>query len=556
MNKKPIFSILQKRKWSAYQKFCQRLQKKWRLRKWHTYSQKEQTVWLQRLHRFEHQLQSLGIAATFSLTLLGADLQAQTPVPNGSEFQVNTYTEDYQSIPRVAMDSDGDFVVVWHSEYQDGSEYGIYAQRYNRDGSPNGSEFQVNTYTTGYQNYPSVAMDSDGDFVIAWQSEYQDGSDYGIYAQRYNSDGSPNGDEFQVNTFTEDYQNFPSVGMDSDGDFVISWSSYYQDGSYDGIYAQRYNSDGSPNGGEFQVNTFTNDNQSFPKLAMDNDGDFVISWFSYEQDGDSQGIFAQRYNNDGSRNGDEFQVNSYTTETQIFHSIDMDSDGDFVIAWHSYEQDGDSYGIYAQRYNSDGSPNGNEFQVNNYTTSYQGYPSVGMDSDGDFVIAWLSDGDENNYEVYAQHYNSDGSPNGSNFQVNTYTDGYQVLPSVGMDNDGNFVVAWHSNEQDGDSYGIYAQRYGDFGVGIEDSFLEKNPISFYPNPATSHLYFDFNKETISFNSSIEVQIYNPLGKLVLTSMVERENPELSIEGLTSGMYLVEMRVEGGWIGSEKLMIEK
>lgn len=446
MNKKPIFSILQKRKWSAYQKFCQRLQKKWRLRKWHTYSQKEQTVWLQRLHRFEHQLQSLGIAATFSLTLLGADLQAQTPVPNGSEFQVNTYTEDYQSIPRVAMDSDGDFVVVWHSEYQDGSEYGIYAQRYNRDGSPNGSEFQVNTYTTGYQNYPSVAMDSDGDFVIAWQSEYQDGSDYGIYAQRYNSDGSPNGDEFQVNTFTEDYQNFPSVGMDSDGDFVISWSSYYQDGSYDGIYAQRYNSDGSPNG--------------------------------------------------------------------------------------------------------------NEFQVNNYTTSYQGYPSVGMDSDGDFVIAWLSDGDENNYEVYAQHYNSDGSPNGSNFQVNTYTDGYQVLPSVGMDNDGNFVVAWHSNEQDGDSYGIYAQRYGDFGVGIEDSFLEKNPISFYPNPATSHLYFDFNKETISFNSSIEVQIYNPLGKLVLTSMVERENPELSIEGLTSGMYLVEMRVEGGWIGSEKLMIEK
>ncbi len=566
MNNKFISSILHKRKWSAYQKFCQRLQKKWQQGKWHQFSPKEQTSWLQRLHRFESQLQRLGIAATFSLTLLGVNpdfLQAQTPVPNGGEFQVNTHTMGYQSIPSVAMDSDGDFVVVWHSEYQDGSDYSVYAQLYNRDGSPNGDEFKVNTFTEGYQYRPSVAMDSDGDFVIAWQSEYQDGSYYSIYAQRYNKDGIPNGGEFRVNTHPGNYQVFPSVGMDSDGDFVIAWSSYDQDGSYFGIYAQRYNSDGSLNGEEFQVNTHTNDSQLLPAVAMNDDGDFVIAWNSYEQDGSEYGIYAKRYNSDGSPNGDEFQVNSHTTGYQAFPSIGIDSDGDFVIAWHSDGQDGDYYGVYAQRYNSDGSRNGDEFQVNTYTTSGQGAAKVAMDNDGDFVITWTSNQGESDYGIYLQHFNSDGSRNGDELQVNTYTQGYQTFPSVGMDDDGNFVVAWQSGQvgdevvaQDGSYDGIYAQRYGDFGVGIEESLLEKNLLVLYPNPTASHLYFDFKGEAASFNTPIEVQVYNALGQLVLTSIVERETPELSIEGLSSGMYLVEIQVEGKRIGSEKLMIEK
>ncbi len=31
-------------------------------------------------------------------------------------------------------------------------------------------EFQVNTWTTGAQSYPAVAMDATGDFVVAWAS--------------------------------------------------------------------------------------------------------------------------------------------------------------------------------------------------------------------------------------------------------------------------------------------------------------------------------------------------------------------------------------------------
>ena len=75
----------------------------------------------------------------------------------------------------MAADADGDFVVAWQSFGQDGSIYGIFARRFSSAGAALASEFQVNTYTTDIQSCPSVAVDADGDFVVAWASSSQDG---------------------------------------------------------------------------------------------------------------------------------------------------------------------------------------------------------------------------------------------------------------------------------------------------------------------------------------------------------------------------------------------
>src|SRR5689334_21844263 len=79
--------------------------------------------------------------------------------PAGAEFRANAFTTDTQFVPRLAADADGDFVVVWESNTQDGSSNGVYAQRYSSSGSPLGGEFSVNTYTTSAQSNPAVAMD-------------------------------------------------------------------------------------------------------------------------------------------------------------------------------------------------------------------------------------------------------------------------------------------------------------------------------------------------------------------------------------------------------------
>ncbi len=91
-----------------------------------------------------------------------------------------------------------------------------------------GAEFQVNSYTSSNQGDPAVATASDGDFVVVWRnagSTATDSSNYSVQGQRYASDGSVLGGEFQVNSYTTDYQKDPAVGMVSDGDFVVVWTS-------------------------------------------------------------------------------------------------------------------------------------------------------------------------------------------------------------------------------------------------------------------------------------------------------------------------------------------
>ena len=63
---------------------------------------------------------------------------------------------------------------------------------------------------------------ADGGFVIAWDSRNQDSHGKGVFAQRYDSDGTAVGTEFQVNTEELSNQYEPSItGLDGGG-FVVT----------------------------------------------------------------------------------------------------------------------------------------------------------------------------------------------------------------------------------------------------------------------------------------------------------------------------------------------
>jgi hypothetical protein len=332
--------------------------------------------------------------------------------PNGDQFQVNSYTTSNQNRAAVAMDSDGDFVVVWASAGSSGSDTSyssIQGQRYNAAGTAQGSQFQINSYTTGDQHEPAVGMDSDGDFVVVWESDGSPGSGpagetdtsgFSVQGQRYNVAGTAQGGQFQVNSYTTDTQGAPAVSLDSDGDLVVVWISYGASGDTSGfsIQGQRYNSSGTAQGGQFQANSYTTSQQRKSAVALDSNGDFVIVWSSIGSNyGDTSGesIQGQRYNAAGTAQGSQFQVNSYTTDWQSFPAVALDNDGDFVVVWQSYGSgngDTSGYGILGQRYNSAGTAQGSEFQVNSYTTDHQALPAVARDSDGEFAAVWQSYG--------------------------------------------------------------------------------------------------------------------------------------------------------------------
>lgn len=103
-------------------------------------------------------------------------------------------------------------------------------------------EFQSNTYTTSHQfmgGGRGVAADASENFVVVWTSDGQDGSDLGVFGQRYDSDGVALGSEFQVNSFTTSFQDFPSVAAVGANRFVVAWSSFGQDGDGDGVFGRR-----------------------------------------------------------------------------------------------------------------------------------------------------------------------------------------------------------------------------------------------------------------------------------------------------------------------------
>ena len=94
--------------------------------------------------------------------------------------------------------------------------------------------------------------------------------------------------------------------MNSDGAYVIVWQTdKYTDPAADGmdIYARVIEKDGSDSG-EFRVNTgYTVSDQTDLCIAVRADGSFIVSYTSKVQDGDSEGIFAQRFSSTGAAAG-------------------------------------------------------------------------------------------------------------------------------------------------------------------------------------------------------------------------------------------------------------
>ena len=318
----------------------------------------------------------------------------------------------------------------------------------------------MNSYTTGDQTNVNVAAGNDGNFVVTWQSD-QDGSyPYDGIVARKLKHGSPDGLEFIVNTYTFDVQDFPSVAMGVDSSFVVVWAGDYPP-DHVGIFGQRFGPNlGSAVGSEFRVNTGTS-SASAPSIAMDESGDFVVVWED-SHDLDGLGIFGQRFDASGAKVGSVFLVNTHTTGDQRFPHVAMGKHGDFVVVWEDDSgEDGDKYGVFGQRFDTSGEKVGSEFQVNTYTTGYQYGATVAMDSRGGFVVVWYN-GDLHTVPggIAGQKFDRTGAKIGSEFAVNTSTTGLVYPSSQAVSSGGTdaYVVTWAHLGTDGDGRAVVRTR--------------------------------------------------------------------------------------------------
>lgn len=447
-----------------------------------------------------------------------------------SEFVVNTTLDSVQRDPQIARDLSGTSAVVWKSvaHASESSQGDIVLQFLGASDEKLGPETLVNTVTAGEQDKPAIAMNGRGDLVVVWASHAGFSQIYDIKAQRY-TNRTPAGSEFLVNTTVQHTQTNPAVAINEAGAFVVAWDSWFQDGSDKGIYAQRYDSSGTPQGGEFQINSTTAYSQTKPAVRYLPDGRFIVTWESWKQDvltPSGYGLIGRIFGADGSPASGEFQINTYTNDYQWFGDIEVFDDNTFVVAWCSWEQDGDDGGIYFQRFDGSGTKQGQEIRVNKTTANYQWLPKIRRTSGKDFAVVWSSWKQDGSREgLYAMLFDSTGRATSFETQVNETTYGFQWEPDVVSTGSAELLVVWASWDQTGNDYDIVGRRVSPTGP---QGYLNPSIYSHSSGRSTARITVHVTDSTALTGNEYEVR-FDSLGAEIF--MVDVRN-------LTTGDTLV------------------
>lgn len=424
---------------------------------------------------------------------------------NYSVGLVNSYTAAAQGSDYGFALSDGGWVVLWNSNGQDGSAYGVYQKRYSANGLPLSGDVLVNTTVMNSECRPNGALLADGGWVVSWENL----NNPVIYQQRFDASGMPIGTETQLTNDSDVNYNSAVTGL-PDGGWVVTWHGSIT-GSTTGneIYQQRFDRDGGAVGLTEQVNTVTTDNQVTEQskhiIAGLVDGGWVIVWTSNAQDGNGQGVFFQRFAVDGTRAGVETQVNTFINSNQNQPCLSATRDGGWVIVWTSNSQDSSGTGIYLQRYDNAGLPVGNEQLVNTTVTGEQNWPAVSALADGGCIVTWSS-ADSNSFGIYQQRFDADGAPVDGEVRINPYETNNQNYPCPCALTDGGWVVIYCSMAQDGDNWGIYQQRFsvrGKNAADINASLRRVVEMQFY----MQRYSIDHEQALILCNTPISEKVY-------------------------------------------------
>jgi len=346
----------------------------------------------------------------------------------------------------VVMNADGSFVMVWQ---QDTTDAGIYAQLFDASGGQMGGAILVSEGVVETHQFPAVAAGTAGGFIVAWENTAAAGGP-DVLARRFDAAGDPLGDAFAASDAAAGDQMRPDVAIDADGNFAIVWGG-------DDVFVQRFSAGGERLGAKILVNMAPQTYQGDPEIAMNACGQFVVSykimewensrWVTYDRTGHrvasakvdetyetglaindegffvfssivyDAGLFAQVYTHEGVAVGETIVVTPGKhngLDWNIFDS-DVTMDGEsFLITWRDYDYPpqgsvhGHGDGIYAARFSLQGDRTGDEIHADTYDTRWMHSPSVGMGDEGRFVITWQQGWGD--MDVFARAFQCEPAP--------------------------------------------------------------------------------------------------------------------------------------------------
>ncbi len=327
-------------------------------------------------------------------------------------------------------------------------------------------DFQVNeNIGSCQQDQTAAAQLAHGGFVVVWR-DYRN-SDGDIYVQKFNKDGTRNGGNVKVDRAAPGINcSNPDIIGDPKGGFTVIWEQP-GDNAYN-IMCRRFDMFGSPTMEPFVLKV---DSQSpgekLPVIAGDRKGGFIVAW--QDKRNDNGDIYCQRYDSTAAPIRDNFFVNDDNVGegTQSFPAIASDAEGGFIIVWQD-NRAGFQNRTFAQRYDKNGRTVGFNFCVDETLSGPEQWsPAVSFAPSGEYVIVWKN-GTQENLDIIGKRYNADDTPAGDYFYVTQDSSAArQFNPSVAHDETGAFVVVWQ-DDRNGQNE-IYFRAFQADGTAMSES---------------------------------------------------------------------------------------
>jgi hypothetical protein len=299
--------------------------------------------------------------------------------------QVNTTSLSAIVAPKIAVGKDDGFMVIWLSKEPDPSEGGtsrlwIRGQAFNAAAAPLGPERLISSLSMTDAK-GAVAALTGGGYVAVWRSQKSLGNDStSIQARLIMADGTPNGDQFQANEGppTVNAHEFQEAvtGL-ADGGFLAAWRGPRLQG-------RTFDADGTPRGGQFQINTDLVGTESDPDLAMGDNGNVLAVWTDAEASGDENEIRGRVFVPDQSTAGisplgNDFRINTLFTEDQFEPVVANFGEEGFLVAWTSRNSVGPDQdtSIQGRVVTADGTFGSNQAQLNQFLSTPEQVPTAG-----------------------------------------------------------------------------------------------------------------------------------------------------------------------------------
>lgn len=319
-------------------------------------------------------------------------------------------------------------------------------------------DVQINEFTASTQSRVSLDVDPEGRVFAAWDSRRQEGGTYGVRGRVLDGSGGYLTAESPLNTTTASMQQEPAVVW-LGSDPLAAWVSFGQDGDGRSIVVR------GRSGEEFVLNEETVGDQSELSLANLGEETAVAVWSS--TDGQGRSIRGRMIDSSGRPIGSEFPINEDVTSTvsaertqraesqSVIHRLPTVAAcaDQFVVAWDRFDNtlgDAAKFEVRARVFDRTGQPLGNEFAIGAGGVD-EIEPSAAMDPSGNFVLAWMHLDPETEYDPYHQRFDKNGRALSDPSPLAENVAGWQSAVCVDLNDRGEFVAAWNTVDDNGDS---------------------------------------------------------------------------------------------------------